>query len=646
MTTTAERLALEPPPPQTRKTTKLLVAVHGIGDQVAYETIQSVALRVAAHLDQPLAMPLGRFYSRLPQAPGAAADAAHATELLPGGPILLRAPDDPHALADIGLAEAYWAEIPRRVVTQKFVLEETKKWARTIAGRLAYQGGGTPRARRAGDRLVVVLDELVETIQLMERLSFLAGKAGVFRFDLGKLLADFVGDVQIVADFEIFRDEILGCVDRAVQGAVKLAGHDRAAEVYLVAHSEGSVLAFIALLEALRDPATYPWITNVAGLMTIGSPIEIHHLLWPRLWRDVADLRPESDELCRRVESERGVKSGFVIPWHNYVDAGDPIAYELDETTKWLVDTCYAKHLRPRSHDFSRYYMPGKAHVDYWTDDEVFGHFLNDVVGLREAARAARAGKEPPPRGDCFNKPADAPECTAVRTRIGARLVAWFMPWALVGALLFAGVYALETGLGAAIGVSFDPPRAARDVVAFGLLLGGITAAARLPRINECLKWWAGGFGILAACFAGFAFALPPATRDALEAGLGGWGAPLVIVGAMAAVVALVAGLASRAFPHGGHRTLPMLGFVAAAVVVWRLLAARDTTDMAWWPLAIGAAFFFYLWWLGALLFDLSFVWQRYVRNSVLRSHLAGAVGRPATQPGTSAVAAPASASA
>src|SRR5262245_932041 len=45
------------PPP-----TKVLVAVHGIGDQVGYATVQSVAGRLGAFLGCPAGIPLGRFY--------------------------------------------------------------------------------------------------------------------------------------------------------------------------------------------------------------------------------------------------------------------------------------------------------------------------------------------------------------------------------------------------------------------------------------------------------------------------------------------------------------------------------------------------------------------------------------------------------
>jgi hypothetical protein len=31
---------------------------------------------------------------------------------------------------------------------------------------------------------------------------------------------------------------------------------------------------------------------------------------------------------------------------------------------------------------------------------------------------------------------------------------------------------------------------------------------------------------------------------------------------------------------------------------------------------------FLYLWWLAALIFDLAFVWQRYIRNAIANQHL------------------------
>src|SRR5262245_33440398 len=166
----APRSDAQPPAPRG---TKLLVAVHGIGDQTAYETIQSVALRVSAHAGQPVATPLGRFYLHRPGVP---------VQNPPAAMPQILTDLDPGKLDGIGLAEAYWAPIPRDVVTRKFVLEETKRWARSIAGRVAYRRGGANWPEAKVEQLVVVLDEMVETIRILERLTFLAEKAGVFKF--------------------------------------------------------------------------------------------------------------------------------------------------------------------------------------------------------------------------------------------------------------------------------------------------------------------------------------------------------------------------------------------------------------------------------------------------------------------------------
>jgi hypothetical protein len=40
------------------------------------------------------------------------------------------------------------------------------------------------------------------------------------------------------------------------------------------------------------------------------------------------------------------------------------------------------------------------------------------------------------------------------------------------------------------------------------------------------------------------------------------------------------------------------------------------------WPVLLSGAAFLYLWWLAALIFDLAFVWQRYIRNSLATDRL------------------------
>ncbi len=90
---------------------KILIAVHGIGDQFNFATIQSVAHRVCDYVGQPAAMPLGRFHGTI---------ATVTRAYLPD-------PDrDPHV--NCGFAEIYWADVPRKPAAEKYILEEPTNW--------------------------------------------------------------------------------------------------------------------------------------------------------------------------------------------------------------------------------------------------------------------------------------------------------------------------------------------------------------------------------------------------------------------------------------------------------------------------------------------------------------------------------------
>ncbi|MEO5719257.1 MAG: hypothetical protein ABIR29_11915 [Chthoniobacterales bacterium] len=55
-----------------------------------------------------------------------------------------------------------------------------------------------------------------------------------------------------------------------------------------------------------------------------------------------------------------------------------------------------------------------------------------------------------------------------------------------------------------------------------------------------------------------------------------------------------------------------------AIKTVTEVLAPRPPV----WPVLLSGATFLYLWWLAALIFDLGFVWQRYIRNSLANDRL------------------------
>src|SRR5690606_11422055 len=130
-------------------------------------------------------------------------------------------------------------------------------------------------------------------------------------------------------------------------------------------------------------------------------------ILWPELFRPFGETEHES--LLHPIR------------WINYADYGDPVGFELDSTRQWLRVHGYSARPTPCPGDkplreafifddaddvnFYRYLLPGKAHVAYWQDAQVFGHFITEVI-LKEKGEAP-------------------PDKTLVRTasRVGAYLV-------------------------------------------------------------------------------------------------------------------------------------------------------------------------------------------------------------------------------
>ena len=374
--------------------TKLVVAVHGVGDQYSYATLQSVVNQFCRHYKRPMDIPLGAFHNDRPFF------SIEKEEL--EGP-----------LTNFGFAEVYWATIPQKLVADKHTLEEAKKWATTIVERLRIRWikANQPKACAGGDFALSrqILHEMIETIAVTERLCFIAEKAGLFTFDLRKILNDYLGDVQVVAEFGTERRKILQKFFETMEKASTACPN---ASIYIVAHSEGTVVALLALLEAFGSPTEPSWTTRVRGFMTLGSPIDKHLYFWPALFKGPEPVR----------------KPAARIAWRNYYDRGDPIGFELNEVRRWLNRPAAASVGSPfgrggaarpngviwrdvfefdEKHDFgfTRYAFPGKAHVDYWEDDEVFGPRIECVVaqgdrtrhpddaGWHEARRRSRCGE-------------------------------------------------------------------------------------------------------------------------------------------------------------------------------------------------------------------------------------------------------------
>jgi len=693
----------------------ILVAIHGIGGQSRNTTVRAVATRLAhssASLGQgdelpPLApQPLGWFYT----------DVRGAVKVAP-----LDTFDSPaNPLARIGFTEVFWADIPQEVVKEGRTMEETKAWARTVVARARAICKRSIRARAArgnSERSAIVepdfslaaevLDEVIDTIYTLENLSFIAEKAGLMKFELDEVIQEYLGDVQIVTEFALFRYDIISRFHSAMQQI-----HDDypTANLHIVAHSEGTVVSFLGLLHALSGQRLAPpnaeggaklvplglippWLKKVRGYLTIGSPIDKHILLWPALF--------SSFEFTPACEFFR---SGARIKWRNYYDYGDPVGFKLDTARSWLEQReCKPFEFEEKDDiGFARYCLPGKAHNDYWEDGAVFEHFIRDVIKHEGAAAP---------------KPATRPMVYVLSPTV---------PYLISFALLVVGTFILYHAVTTYTHPDLEPlPRYIRytvlglsenkaasntqmgfHAVAIAGFIAGITLLARLPRLAVGLRWL--GWGLL-AFLAGCAsyFLVAPDSRVEIGAVFGGLGptAPTIGVLALGFIVALVSLLLVKIPSHEfgrpgavprshrwifqGMRPLLLAGALAVALLVvaqmlphsalyqverdqlalhsgkyrrgtidpseparWIDRAhlnredlnmlfyanaeappnyspdhVKDVTDLLQvhppvWPVLLSGAAFLYLWWLAALIFDLAFVWQRYVRNSVANDRL------------------------
>lgn len=642
----------------------IVVAIHGIGDQYHNATLQTVVSAFGRFAGYPALTPLGRFHSVTS--------------------FRLKHPPPPPDLGGTAFVEVYWADIPRKVQKEGYVIEESKAWARTLVERIrARFDDGRKLVKAAGpknEKLYLnlhsrdyfaaanAIEEMIETFRVLGNLLSIAEKAGLLRFDLDNLLTQYIGDVQIVADFDDYRRTILdkfGQVLDKIDSVNKKNEENKRekAPIYVIAHSEGTVVALMGLLEAMCSnhrknrkgedvvplPEEHPpdWVEQLHGFMTFGSPIDKHLVLWPEMWESVS--KPHAD-LAK-------LRPGSRIPWRNYYDYGDPVGFALDTARDWMKDPerrwdqVFEFDGEQHDYGFGRYLLPGAAHNDYWKDDEVFGHFIQTVMGFKAPKGAPSYEKRP---GDKHLK----------------RVACIVLPYVLVIGIVSAGVYLLYKGMLAYVTPNLEPTsqQLVRNVGGITALLVGMIALARIPRVTRAPRWFWSAVGIFAICAALYGwwvsgevhnwlalrFFAPKewanthffqwageGTRAALRRkhlDSGDVSAAFIIL--LATSISFFAAWGSRRRLHRwtkGWRAVLRPFFTGARPLiypgaVWAFAIILNRLRYTWgpgggvhgplWPLLMASAAFLYLWWLATLLFDLVFVWHRYIRRSVAHNYL------------------------
>jgi hypothetical protein len=748
---------------------KIIVAVHGIGEQLRGETSRSVAYQVCRYWEVPASMPLGRFGAELIPTPAEVAKGTFTVDsggpgrgswstdpvVPPGASFLVETPPDPKlknkvradgvVCGDVVFGEVYWADIPRGPVAHRYTLEGARKWAQAVVERVRdrdIQAGQFYSERFHYAFAQTVIGQMVEGIGVLGRLCFLAEKAGLFRFDLDDILVNYLGDVQVVTEFRNYRRQILDTFHALMRGVYKQYG-SAGIEIYVVGHSEGSVIAFLAMLEALRgqtsgvgptagQPLDAPWAASFRGLMTIGSPIGKHLLLWPWLWQ--------------HLEHEEALPPppGGALPWSNYYDYGDPVGFSVRQAENWLDNSGWRGQFDVKNVPFTRYPLPGKAHTDYWTDQDVFGHFLGNVVWPPAAPVPAKPGGP---------LPAQLPPPAVPSTRKLAWASSLISPYLLAVLVLLAGVYLLVKGVSRAHAIEQDGLDVIRDMLGVGFLLAGATTVVRVPRLTSDWFWVVGSVVLFVGSLLAFPYIVSQGLRDRLWLLLSlfpidelpplfGMEPATWVVLALACLVVTVVCVVGLLWPSTGVKPIVLLGSAvlfgliglalvpsspfhqyvtvkevvaeetgldgplldAATSEIMRRLtderrkvhrtgrlpesekelrdlarplaqgllkeekyedkvrpprvkvlpgvvvplrenccAARDATRAQAWPLVLMGAGFLYLWWVAALLLDLTVVWHHFIKGEAIVRRLEQTVqrhradqepGQPAVVPG------------
>ena len=267
----------------------------------------------------------------------------------------------------IGFSEVYWQNITNAYLAKNdgappipiFV------WAHSVNTRLLNATATFKKVR-------TVIDNVEKLLRLLERLALIFKKTETFI----KVLNRFAGDVQMYAESDQIRAEINDRFRSVLSRTTEFAGKtvsrlpgayfdSTSPKVYVVAHSEGTVVAYSTLVEAAVKHE--PWFRNIRGLVTMGSPLDKHYFIWRNRFR-----------LC---ELSAGPSERKII-WHNYWDQNDPVGYGLKRLFEDADSDAHKLFHLGYDSGFVRYPVPGLAHVGYWSDPAIHRDIIHRVMNL------------------------------------------------------------------------------------------------------------------------------------------------------------------------------------------------------------------------------------------------------------------------
>lgn len=293
----------------------------------------------------------------------------------------------------ISFSEVYWKQIPDSDIRSNdgHLPIPIFTWFRSINTRLF------PTADEKFHLSRQVIDNLEKMLRLAKSLFGYFNKSR----DFVHLLERSLGDVQMYAESCHIRTKVnkrfLSVMNRIEEfkgnALTKLkedTGNKCAellkavpeTEIFIVAHSQGSVVAYNSLVTAAegrrKDPNQHTWFPRIKALVTLGAPLDKHYTIWRNSFQ--TDSLKCTD--CSNEPNEAEKK----IAWFNYWDHSDPAGYGLKKLFSSSSANCQtdAQKLFKVKYDkgFTRYPIPGLAHIGYWKDKAIYEHIIDKVMCL------------------------------------------------------------------------------------------------------------------------------------------------------------------------------------------------------------------------------------------------------------------------
>src|SRR5262249_36302975 len=118
---------------------KIIVAVHGVGDQVMSETVQKVINRFCRYHGETMGVPLGKISAKSVQK-NPYEQKNRSGQTSPDDysciPFKMSSLGYDGELGELSFIEVHWADLAREVDENRFLLQEPKSWSKTIIERL------------------------------------------------------------------------------------------------------------------------------------------------------------------------------------------------------------------------------------------------------------------------------------------------------------------------------------------------------------------------------------------------------------------------------------------------------------------------------------------------------------------------------